>query len=291
MSIKTVTNINPLPIYNTIGEQLHRQSYGEKKPILTQNNKLLPFQIITDMTTTSVLLEVYDLNNNLIKTIDNTEAGVFNDTVYATYRIWFTAGYEFSVNLPSNVMYFKYSFTDLVSNFEMYSEIFQTVTDTTPTVQLEWWNDAPIPLGDYSILDDYTILVSGHSVGRYAPFRCFFNSNIGLPQYPFTKIVEDRESTEFQIAIIRDKTFKFGMWVTEAEYDAITICALADYIAITHKNKLYKVESIDFKDPEWNDKGGVGWVDITFKVGDIVKKTSPAKPTRGDFNDDYSTDF
>ena len=283
MSIKTITNINPLPIYNTIDEQLHRQSYGEKKPILVEDNKLLPFQIIANTTTTSVLIEAYDLSNNLIKTIDNAEAGVFI-SYPSGYTIFTTECLEFSEVLPSKVMYYKYSFTDSAGNFQLYSEIFQPVQDTTPTVQLEWWNDEDIPLGDY-------IIKAKKSISQYLPFRAFFNSNIGLPQYPFTKIVEDRESTEFQIAIIRDKSFNFGMWVTESEYDAITICSLADYIAINHKNTLYKVESIDFKDPEWNDMGGVGWVDITFKVGDTVKKTAPAKPTRGDFNDDYANDF
>ena len=82
----------------------------------------------------------------------------------------------------------------------------------------------------------------------------------------------------------------FPLIVTEPQMDALRLCAISDKIAIVFKSNTYKVLWIEFSDIEWNDEG-VGTLDATFTVDSVVNRFVQAKPTRGDFNDDFNNDF
>ena len=75
------------------------------------------------------------------------------------------------------------------------------------------------------------------------------------------------------------------------QLDALRLSRLADYVNIKYDNKIYKVHSIDYEEPEWNDKGCYAWVDAIFTINSVVSKNYQAEPTRGEYSDDYANDF
>lgn len=287
MAIQTNTNINPVPVIDEKEYQLHRQLWSDRLPVYIPYDRLLPFQIVTDSTYTTLNIEVYDIHDNLIKSISYLQASVVKLNGGDNLTNWTCLSVQLnaSIYLPTDkIIYFKYIFaTQEQEETYYYSEICKAIKDVNQLIKLEWWNKKDIEFGDYVIkskIEDYYLL-----------FRTYINSEIGLPQYPYEEEVINRESNEFILSIISDKKYKINMVVTEPYMDSLRLARLADYIAITYRNTLYKVQAIKYSDIEWLERGGVGKLEITFTVDNIIKKLGTAKPTRGDFGDDYDNDF
>lgn len=284
------TNINTLPVLDSLDQQQHRKPWGVKCPVIIPFDRLLPFQIITETTVDSLIIEVYDLNDEIVCTIDNTESGVDYTSVFQSigdYSVFYNKGNVLSDTFSNDLMYCKYNFKDsTVSDYSLYSEIFQPANDTTDIVKYEWWSNLDISIDNtgYKILSQID--------GGYFPFRAYFVSNIEFPNGLFNKLAEERLTDEYLLSVSRDMTYNFGFRTTKTQYQSITGSALADYIAVTYRGDLYKVRSIDFDDRETDEKGGTAWVNVVFKEeGTVLRKNMPAKPTRGDYNDDYNIDF
>lgn len=274
--ILTNTNINTLPFYATLAEQSHKDSWASQLEIGTPYNQIPTFQLICTDTTTVPVLELYDRNDVKISTIVNAETGLASKG-YGPYRVVYNKSLVLTNLLPNYDCYLKLT----IGTFVYYSDL-MTPTDISTALKLEYWNLTDIDYGDYKIY-------SGTS-GVYFPFRIYLDSDIGKPLYPYIDDVTDRMGIEFINHMITKKTFKFGFWTNEQQFDGLRICRISDKIAITYKGKLYPVIKIDFSEIEWRGDG-LGWVECEFEVDSIMNKFPTAIPTRGDFNDDYSDDF
>ena len=283
MTILTNTNINTLPVIEDYKDQLHRQLWSEYVPIYTPINRLPPFQIITDLLWASMIIEVYDIFDNLLQTIDNTEAGVGVEVEGTNYTIWYCLGGELSVDLPDKLVYCKYRWFVAGEEFNLYTEIFKPVSDTSTLVELTWWNDYDIPIAGGELKASFG--------GTQFYFKSFIKAYIAQPEWTFIDNVDDREGYDYILSIISDKHFNFKFRTTELLMDALRVMRGADYIAISNKLKLYKVLYTEIGEASWSENGGSFDVEIKFKVDSIVKKISQAKPTLGDFNNDFNDDF
>lgn len=281
----TNTNINPLPFYDSLDKQYHRQRYACRHAIYTGLNHLIPFQLFTTIQSATFTCILKDLNDNTIATFNNSEIGLKRYLEGIAYQITYCTGVESSTNFmeAGKRYYLQVKVGTGTTAVTFYSDLFEATPYLTDMVKLTYWNNQRFDVGDYKTLP----IIQNQG---YFGFRHWIPTDIGKPAYPFVNYISEREAYKYPLKMISNKEFKFPIQCTESQFDALRLALISDYVAIEQNGQTYKVLWIEWSEIEWNEYG-IGKTMITFTVDSVVNSFAQAKPTRGDFSDDFNEDF
>lgn len=278
----TNTNINTLPFYSNLSEQWHKQPHSTYHHIFTPTYSLLPFQLATTNMSSSIVVTLYDRLGNSLGVLNNADIGIAAKS-YTTYQVVYCTGkIKNGLFTSGNRYYIGVKVGTGITADYFYSDLFEPNEYIGDMVKIQYWNLQDIDFGDYKIF-------SGTTSG-YFQFNHYVGTEIGKPTYPFQNYISQREMYNFPLKMISNKQYTFPLIVTEPQMDALRLLAISDKIAIVFKSNTYKVLWLEFSDIEWDDEG-VGTLDATFTVNSVINRFVKAKPTRGDFNDDFNNDF
>lgn len=277
-------NLSVLPFYLDIESQNHRKDYafGEIFSLLTPDRSILPFQIIRDHTTdsiVSVLLKKLNGVTHLDITSEMVATGIkVNQYTSLGYDvITYHGKLPMAISTPEGFYYLEIS--DGTNIY--YSEIFNIVRSLSSCLKIEY-SDVESMLFENGRID-YTDSFK---------FNIYLPTQLGRPEYPFTEQVENRDGYTFVEKQISEKTFKFNFLAPEYLCDAMRIIRMSDNVVITNLGKNYDVETF-LMTPKWQDGGYLAAVDVEFQCDTVIKKIGVGitPTTLGDFNNDFNNDF
>lgn len=276
-----MNNFSVLPFYSSVAEQNHRlpYAYGAVYPLYCDDTRILPFQIIRPTrqnTITSVIL--FDKDGTQVR--DLTSDMTFNIVALDDYdAIVYTAQFGYAQELPIGQYYISVS--DGAQTW--YSDIFTVVSDITPYVKLEWYDE------ENFVMDAGTIVYNNP---RFIN-RLYLNTEIGKPDYQFEEEGEQRDGYFFPEKQLSEKTYRCTILAPEYLCDAMRLIRMADYVRVTDKNgKVYDCDTFLIT-PKWQTQGDLASVEIEFETDTVAKKIGDARVRQltGDFNLDYNNDY
>lgn len=275
-----MNNLSVLPFYASVAEQNHRlpYAYGAVYPLYCDDTRILPFQIIRTTrqnTITSVIM--FDKDGTQVR--DLTSDMSFDIVALDDYDvIVYTAQFGYAQELPIGQYYIRVS--DGVQTW--YSDIFTVVSDITPYVKLEWYDEKNF------VMDAGTIVYQNP---RFIN-RLYLNTEIGKPDYQFEEEGEQRDGYFFPEKQLSEKTYRFTILAPEYLCDVMRFIRMADHIQITADGYTYNADTFLIT-PKWQTQGDLASVEVEFESNTVAKKLGDARVRRtiGDFNDDYNDDY
>lgn len=275
-----MNNFSVLPFYSSVAEQNHRlpYAYGAVYPLYCDDTRILPFQIIRPTrqnTITSVIL--FDKDGTQVR--DLTSDMSFDIVALEDYDvIVYTAQFGYAQELPIGQYYISVS--DGAQTW--YSDIFTIVSDITPYVKLEWYDE------ENFVMDAGTIVYNNP---RFIN-RLYLNTEIGKPDYQFEEEGEQRDGYFFPEKQLSEKTYRFTILAPEYLCDVMRFIRMADHIQITADGYTYNADTFLIT-PKWQTQGDLASVEVEFESNTVAKKLGDARVRRtiGDFNDDYNDDY
>ena len=210
---------------------------------------------------------------------DLTSDMTFNIVALDDYDvIVYTAQFGYAQELPIGQYYISVS--DGAQTW--YSDIFTIVSDITPYVKLEWYDE------ENFVMDAGTIIYNNP---RFIN-RLYLNTEIGKPDYQFEEEGEQRDGYFFPEKQLSEKTYRFTILAPEYLCDVMRFIRMADHIQITADGYTYNADTFLIT-PKWQTQGDLASVEVEFESNTVAKKLGDARVRRtiGDFNDDYNDDY
>lgn len=278
-------NLNVLPFYDSVDEQLHRKfyAYGDIYKLICSSGKILPFQIVREHRVADITVA------ELIRLSDENITDVLSEMTTAglVVKHFDSDGYDLVVNngalvMPTLQMYAEQYYLKLSDGVDTwFSEVFTVVNDLSKYVKIEYFDRDNL---------EYT---GGH-IDYSHPYRnyCYVQTEIGKPEYPFKEEAQDRDGYLFVEQQISEKKYKFEFLAPEFLCDALRVVRMHDYVRIYDKGKVYDVENIIFE-PKWKEQGNLAVMEVEFECDTIIKKIGKGfvDNGNGDFNEDFNEDF
>lgn len=274
-------NLSPFPWYDDISKQNHRRDYafGNIFPLITPNNRLLPFQLRRNSrsaSVTSVILrniagrQMYDITEAI------KETGL-------TIRSF--DGYDLIIypgNIPMAIsMRNGYYYAEMSDGVETwYSEVFDVVGQLDDFMKIEWWDEEPLYYSGGHI---------EYSKGTYKN-KVYLCTQVGKPDYDFEEEGEERDGYFFPEKQVSEKIYKFVFIAPEYLCDAMRIIRMSDHVEITSRGETYVADSF-LMTPSWQDQGDLAAVDVEFETDTVIKKIGIGRNSGADFNNDFNNDF
>lgn len=288
--LPTETNINTVPIYDSIDYLYRNKRYASGTHVILQSALNIPrFQLLVDdegLSPDTIDCKIYDINDTLITTIENPNVGaryfVKRDTQMPTGKELICS---IGTNLPQALDENYYRFEIVYGTQTYYSEYYYACQDLTDAVRLTYYSSQDISLGDYFIYAKY-----GQDTENVNVFNAYFETDLGKPQYPQENIINSNLGVDVPLHMISKKQFRFFIKVIESQMDAIRVASVSDYIQIGVGTESYNVANIEFGEIEWGDNG-VGDCEVIFSVGSVMANKALATSSRGSFNNDFNNDL
>lgn len=285
--IQSNNNLSVLPFYTAIDEQNHRKSYayGNIYPLFVPANRFIPFQILRNTRANGITsVRLYTQKGVFLEDITErmVDAGLqvvrFESMGYDV--IVYPANLPFIVNVEDGQHYIVIS--DGAQNF--YSEIFTIVHDISGYLKIEWYDIENL------------VFDAGQIVYKNPEFRneIYLCTELGKPEYVFEEDGEKRDGYFFPEKQISEKIYRFIFLAPEYLCDVMRIIRMSDYVTITDKyGRTYNCDTFLIT-PKWQTQGDLASVEAEFETATVIKKIGRGvmpTPNRGDFNNDYNSDF
>lgn len=284
-------NLSPLPLYESLDEQLHRRSYsyGYVYPLYVHPQSLIPFFFSWEVTPfqydiesikqikihkkcncgiiqgEDLLFEDFnrDFNYDFFSAESLSSLGI--DIARETrgnkrYLSLYHRGISPFWNLSPGQYYIEFI---LVSEKHLYSEIFTVISESdleSQTVRISWGDEENLWYNEGFIPYE-----SGYRNTVY------LNTKIGKPEYPFEEEGKDRDGYFFPEKQISKKTFRFNAVGTESLYDSMRIIGMSDSIEIRDTlGRIYSPTSFA-SEIEWLDDGYLAEIQCEFNTDTVIK--------------------
>lgn len=274
-------NLSPFPWYDDISKQNHRRDYafGNIFPLITPNNRLLPFQFRRDSRSASV-------TSVILRNIAGRQMYDITDAIKETgLTIRSFDGYDliiYSGNIPMAIsMREGYYYAEMSDGVETwYSEVFDVVGQLDDFMKIEWWDEEPLYYSGGHI---------EYSKGTYKN-KVYLCTQVGKPDYDFEEEGEERDGYFFPEKQISEKIYKFVFIAPEYLCDAMRIIRMSDHVEITSRGETYVADSF-LMTPSWQEQGDLAAVDVEFETDTVIKKIGVGRNSGADFNNDFNNDF
>ena len=274
-------NLSPFPWYDDISKQNHRRDYafGNIFPLITQNNRLLPFQLRRDSRSASV-------TSVILRNIAGRQMYDITDAIKETgLTIRSFDGYDLIIypgNIPMAIsMRNGYYYAEMSDGVETwYSEVFDVVGQLDDFMKIEWWDEEPLYYSGGHI---------EYSKGTYKN-KVYLCTQVGKPDYDFEEEGEERDGYFFPEKQVSEKIYKFVFIAPEYLCDAMRIIRMSDHVEITSRGETYVADSF-LMTPSWQDQGDLAAVDVEFETDTVIKKIGIGRNSGADFNNDFNNDF
>ena len=277
-------NLSVLPWYTSIEQQNARKwwVYNRIYPLFTPATFMLPFQIMREHRsgTTITQFRVYKKDGTLVGTYTQqlNEAGVYFKT-FGDYDVIVFPG-----NLPVFTAFDNGQYYATISDGTQtwYSEVFTVVNDIQPYLKIRWWDT-----------EDF-VMDAGAIVYKNPIFKnvIYLDATLAKPEYPFEEEGENRDGYFFPSKQISEKRYRFKFFASEYMLDVMRFIRMADFVTIEYNGQTYRPDTFLIT-PEWENNGDVASVEAQFDTDTVAKKLGVCylRPNRGDYNDDYESDF
>lgn len=251
-------NFNVLPFYDSLQKQNSKKwySFGQHYPLICPNNKLLPFQFITneELTITGNIVAVN------VTTGQTTDLGVKPVVMLGTQpgaQYYIVKLSETAINKSLEGLHYLQINTN---KGYIYSEEFVFTDSYSECVRLEYWNEDTLNFtsGEINFDDDFK-------------FVMYISSTIGKPEYEFEEELTKRLGYKFIESQASNKIYKFNFLAPEYICDAMRLVRLCDYIKLTTKHDTYNALSFSYE-PKWQNNGDLAAVDVEFDTDCIIQK-------------------
>lgn len=299
MALNNKNNISVLPFYPLSGTVQKRQAevgklqdrnlpyaFGEYYPLYVSNTRFINFVHKFEGTEISPAsfddLIVYLIPSNEKinwNRIDLHDEVPINSILIGTGEdtgIWFYNIGTTTFDLPIGQYYLLIFDNSARHKYPVaYSDVFSVVSDMTPYIRIEWWNDEDMIIGGKKWKADISSWV--HSTGVKLHREIYLATNVGKPDYEFEEEVEQREGWAFPIKQVSYKRYKFKFAATEPMLDALRIIRMSDYV------KIYDGLGNEWDcdtfliTPRWTEQGNIAEVDAEFTCDTIAKKIGMVK--------------
>ena len=274
-------NLSPFPWYDDISKQNHRRDYafGNIFPLITPNNRLLPFQLRRDSRSASV-------TSVILRNIAGRQMYDITDAIKETgLTIRSFDGYDLIIypgNIPMAIsMRDGYYYAEMSDGVETwYSEVFDVVGQLDDFMKIEWWDEEPLYYSGGHI---------EYSKGTYKN-KVYLCTQVGKPDYDFEEEGEERDGYFFPEKQVSEKIYKFVFIAPEYLCDAMRIIRMSDHVEITSRGETYVADSF-LMTPSWQDQGDLAAVDVEFETDTVIKKIGIGRNSGADFNNDFNNDF
>ena len=146
---------------------------------------------------------------------------------------------------------------------DYYSDVFTVVEDTTPLVEIMWW-------------DDEDFVMDSGAIAYTSPWfrnRLLLPIDIAKPEYTFEEEGETRDGYFYAFKQVSSKKYRFKMWAPEYLLDVMRFIRMSDHIMVydhQHSNS-YSCDSFLIT-PEWEQEGDIASVEVEFTAGTVAKK-------------------
>lgn len=293
------SNLNPLPWYETLGEQGFRKhwAYGKVWPLIAHRDFLLPFQLktsgVSDMADIKVYMHKFDsdisfeITDMLVAaglTLDDSTAsyGYRNLVFPATFAFdWTIQGMDFNNDFnedfggPDRSSIGRY-YLSVVADLGQgktrtwYSEVMTFVLDLQGYLKLEWFSLSDLAYDGGVILYTY-----GDNSARYANYL-WVPADVAMPDYTFEEEGEERDGYFFPTKQTSEKTYRFAFLATEEICDALRIVGLSDKVMVTDPmGRKYECDRFSMT-PEWQQQGYLAAVNCEFQTDTVVIRRAQA---------------
>lgn len=285
-------NLSPLPLYESLDEQLHRRPYshGYVYPLYVHPQTLIPFFFSWEVTpseqasTTIEGIKVYkkcicgdvidkepligDFNSDFNldfyipeASLDSLELGLAKEIQgNKLYLSLYHKGILSSWNLDRGQYYIELT---LSSGKILYSEVFtvispadlesQTIRISWRDVDSLWYDNGFVPYGY-----DYQNVI-------------YLHTTIGKPEYPFEEEGKDRDGYFFPEKQISKKTFRFTALGPESLCDSMRLIGMSDSIEIRDTFGRTYLPTSFASGIEWLDDGYLAEIQCEFNTDTVVK--------------------
>ena len=251
-------NFNVLPFYDSLQKQNSKKwySFGQHYPLICPNNKLLPFQFVTneELTITGNIVAVN------VTTGQTTDLGVKPGVMLGTQpgaQYYIVKLSETAINKSLEGLHYLQINTN---KGYIYSEEFVFTDSYSECVRLEYWNEDTLNFtsGEINFDDDFK-------------FVMYISSTIGKPEYEFEEELTKRLGYKFIESQTSNKIYKFNFLAPEYICDAMRLVRMCDYIKLTIKYDTYNALSFSYE-PKWQNNGDLAAVDVEFDTDCIIQK-------------------
>lgn len=274
-------NLSPFPWYDDISKQNHRRDYafGNIFPLITPNNRLLPFQLRRDSRSASV-------TSVILRNITGRQMYDITDAIKETgLTIRSFDGYDLIIypgNIPMAIsMREGYYYAEMSDGVETwYSEVFDVVGQLDDFMKIEWWDEEPLYYSGGHI---------EYIKGTYKN-KVYLCTQVGKPDYDFEEEGEERDGYFFPEKQVSEKIYKFVFIAPEYLCDAMRIIRMSDHVEITSRGETYVADSF-LMTPSWQEQGDLAAVDVEFETDTVIKKIGIGRNSGADFNNDFNNDF
>lgn len=294
------SNLNPLPWYETLGEQGFRKhwAYGKVWPLIAHRDFLLPFQLkvparASDMSDIKVYMHKFDsdisfeVTDMLVAaglTLDDSTASLgYRNLVFpASFAFdWTIQGMDFNNDFnedfggPDRSSIGRY-YLSVVADLGLgdtktwYSEVMTFVLDLQGYLKLEWFSLSDLAYDGGVILYTY-----GDNSARYANYL-WVPADVAMPEYTFEEEGEERDGYFFPTKQTSEKTYRFAFLATEEICDALRIVGLSDKVMVTDPmGRKYECDRFSMT-PEWQQQGYLAAVNCEFQTDTVVIRRAQA---------------
>ena len=283
-------NISPLPFYTDINEQHHRRSYayGQVHPVISENNRILPFQFIIDLggrafsddfntdfikggdLVNIASVQLFNITSGAVIDLASYQSGLGAQGLFAKYitsdktmlLVRHRDTTPLSAPIPPGQYYMEIKIDGVGSVF---SDVFSVCDDLSNHIKLEYRNTH-----DLDFAGGYIDFSGGFK------FRCYIDAEIGKPDYSFEEEATARMGYTFIESQVSKKTYRFAFPGTEEMCDALRIVRLCNQKLITTKHKTYRPLTFSMS-ANWEDQGDLATVECEFEVDNVIQNLGNLK--------------
>ena len=271
-----------LPFYSDkkYQDRYRYYGYGYVFPLISQSDKLLPFQIITpNYVLPTVVKKIVKIGADGTETESAITFTASGSTITANYAIYHYNGGAIGTPLTEGRYYLKIT----IEGITYYSEVFTVVgSDMSNYLKLEWWDT------DTMLFDGGAIWYNSDNYKN----TLYLPTTVGKPTYQFEEEGEERNGYFFAEKQISKKQYAFQFLAPEYLCDALRFLRMHENIQVTENGIVYPINQIE-TNVEWQEQGNLASVTATFQCATVAKVIGRNNVilTGGDYNDDYNDDY
>lgn len=263
-------NFSVIPFYTSLVQQNARKwwIYDRVYPLFTTSNGLVPFQILVPHNTTTATVTGWTLVD--CKTGNQTDLssniGMFEVRQFPLY------GYDVVImpepaQVTTNPLVGRYYYQlELNGSTTYFSDVITAVSDITPFMKIEWWDDEDFYMPEGIIAYKY-----GTGLSEQFKNVLYLPSDIAKPEYIFEEEGENRDGFFFPTKQISEKRYRFSFFASEYLLDVMRFIRMADHVQITYQGHVFYPDTFLIT-PEWESNGDVASVDAQFDCATVAKK-------------------
>ena len=264
-------NFSVIPFYTSLAQQNANKwwIYNRVYPLFTTSSGIVPFQILVPHNTNETTVTKL--------TIVDCSTGYYTD-ISEEIGLWFEVrqfplyGYDvvmmpFSYILSTQNIVGRYFYeVELNGSTTYVSDVITAVSDITPFLKIEWWDDDDFYMPEGIIAYKY-----GTGLSEQFKNVLYLPSDIAKPEYIFEEEGETRDGFFFPTKQISEKRYRFSFFASEYLLDVMRFIRMADHVQITYQGHVFYPDTFLIT-PEWESNGDVASVDAQFDCATVAKK-------------------